>query len=244
MPLMTDRSFKFCLTIGRSSKQPMWLRKAADRGVAHAQENLGFMYANAQGVQQDYALAAKWYRLAADQDDGIAQSKLGVMYAMGLGVPQNYTEAVKWLRKAVEQSDLQAEYNLGFAYETGRGVPQNDAEAVVWFRKAAEQGSASAENKVDKLSRRLPFEQSPAMDEVLRAQSAYPDFEVMEAETGCKSKYSEQKKVDLFAANYKGKQITATGEVVGLPKGVINLKMFPSTQTMDLSVTMRDPQGV
>jgi hypothetical protein len=80
-------------------------------------------------------------------------------------------------------------------------------------------------------------------DDVLRAQSAYPDFEVMEAETGCKSKYSEQKKVDLFAANYKGKQMTATGEIVGLPKGVINLKMFPSTQTMDLSVTMRDPQS-
>ena len=57
-------------------------------------------------------------------------------------------------------------------------------------------------------------------DDVLRAQSAYPDFEVMEAETGCKSKYSEQKKVDLFAANYKGKPLSAVTARLGQPNEV------------------------
>ena len=41
------------------------------------------MYANGQGVPQDYAEAVKWYRLAADQGDADAQSYLGVMYAKG-----------------------------------------------------------------------------------------------------------------------------------------------------------------
>jgi TPR repeat protein len=46
----------------------LW-RPLADQGNALAQRNLGFMYANGQGVPQDYAEAVKWYRLAADQGD-------------------------------------------------------------------------------------------------------------------------------------------------------------------------------
>jgi TPR repeat protein len=39
---------------------------------AAAQNNLGFMYANGQGVAQDYSEALKWYRLAAAQDQSPA----------------------------------------------------------------------------------------------------------------------------------------------------------------------------
>ena len=59
-----------------------------------AQISLGIMYANGQGVPQDYAEAVKWFRLAADQGDATAQFNLGIMYAKGQGVPQDYAEAV------------------------------------------------------------------------------------------------------------------------------------------------------
>ena len=39
----------------------LW-RPLADQGVARAQYDLGFMYANGQGVAKDWAEAAKWYR--------------------------------------------------------------------------------------------------------------------------------------------------------------------------------------
>jgi len=39
-----------------------WYRKAAERGDARAQYNLGFMYLNGTGVPQDYAEAEKWYK--------------------------------------------------------------------------------------------------------------------------------------------------------------------------------------
>jgi len=42
----------------------LW-RPLADQGVASAQYNLGVMYANGQGVPQDYAAAVSWYRKAA-----------------------------------------------------------------------------------------------------------------------------------------------------------------------------------
>jgi TPR repeat protein len=38
----------------------------AEHGDAHAQLSLGGLYYNGQGVQQDYAEAAKWTRKAAE----------------------------------------------------------------------------------------------------------------------------------------------------------------------------------
>ena len=49
----------------------------ASQGVAVSQYNLGVMYANGEGVPQDYAEAVRWYRLAADQGLGEAQLNLG-----------------------------------------------------------------------------------------------------------------------------------------------------------------------
>ena len=96
------------------------------------------MYANGQGVPQDYAEAVKWYRKAAEQGDATAQSNLGVMYEKGQGVPQDYAEAVKWWRKAAaEQGNAFAQSNLGTMYANGRGVPQNYVQAHVWFNLAA-----------------------------------------------------------------------------------------------------------
>ena len=42
-----------------------WYRKAAERGDALAQNNLGFMYDYGQGVPEDDLLAHIWYNLAA-----------------------------------------------------------------------------------------------------------------------------------------------------------------------------------
>ena len=45
------------------------VRPLADQGNALAQSNLGFMYANGQGVPQDYVQAHKWLNLAAAAGD-------------------------------------------------------------------------------------------------------------------------------------------------------------------------------
>eukprot|EP00729_Bicosta_minor_P020795 gene20795-biopygen13417 len=44
-----------------------WFRKAAEAGNAAAQFNLGHMYRNGQGVEQDFSKALKWLQLAAAQ---------------------------------------------------------------------------------------------------------------------------------------------------------------------------------
>jgi len=94
------------------------------------------MYRKGDGVQQDYAEAAKWYRKAAEQGVAHAQYNLGIMYDNGQGVKQNYAEAVKWFRKAAEQGNSGAQFNMGAMYANGNAVMQNGAAAVDWFYKA------------------------------------------------------------------------------------------------------------
>ncbi len=123
----------------------MWLRKAAEQGLAKAQGNLGSYYANGSGVGEDWNEAIKWFRKAAEQGNAIGQNNLGSCYAKGKGVKQDWNEAAKWYRKAVEQGDAQAQFNLGNCYFNGLGVEKDDREAMKWFRKAADQGRADAQ---------------------------------------------------------------------------------------------------
>ncbi len=144
------------------------LRLAAEQGDAVAQSTLGVMYANGQGVPQDYQEAVRWGRRAAEQGNADAQIFLGGMYWIGQGVPQDCQEGVQWFGRAAEQGDAraqmllggmyykgsgsedyqeaQAQYNLNFMYCWGEGVPQDYQEALKWNRAAAEQGNAEAQS--------------------------------------------------------------------------------------------------
>jgi len=72
----------------------------AQRGDAHAQAILGFMYANGRGVPQSYDVAVDWYLLSAEQGDPTGQYLLGLMYDKGFGVTANVVLAHKWLNLA------------------------------------------------------------------------------------------------------------------------------------------------
>ena len=84
----------------------------AEQRNANAQFNLGVMYEDGEGVEQDYMQAVKWWKLGADQGDAGAQNNLGIMCENGLGVEQDYKEAVKWYRKAAAQGNKQAQKEL------------------------------------------------------------------------------------------------------------------------------------
>jgi TPR repeat protein len=66
------------------------------------------MYANGQGVTQDYAKAVGWCKKAADQGVASAQYQLGVMYAQGQVVPRDYVQAHIWTNLAAAQGDEEA----------------------------------------------------------------------------------------------------------------------------------------
>ena len=73
-----------------------WYRMAAEQGHASAQLNLGYMYANGEGVLKDDAAAVRWFRMAAEQGHASAQYNLGYMYATGRGVLKDTRLAHMW----------------------------------------------------------------------------------------------------------------------------------------------------
>jgi TPR repeat protein len=117
------------------------LKPLADQGDADAQNLLGLMYGNGQGVPKDDAQAVKWYRLAADQGGALAQVSLGLMYAEGQGVPKDDAQAVKWYRLAADQGDAMAQVNLGTMYAKGEGVLRDYVLAYMWSNFGAARGN-------------------------------------------------------------------------------------------------------
>ena len=114
-----------------------WYRKAAERGHAMAQSQLGLMYLGGQGVPQDFAEAARWCRAAAESGVAEAQCQLGDMHIKGQGVPQDYIKAAEWCRKAAEQGNSMAQMLLGALYHNGQGVPRDYVQAQMWLTLAA-----------------------------------------------------------------------------------------------------------
>ena len=81
------------------------VRKKAEQGNASAQNNLGWMYRNGDGVPKDDAVAVKWYRKAAAQGHEFAQYNLGLMYANGEGVPEDSVAAYAWFSVAAASGE-------------------------------------------------------------------------------------------------------------------------------------------
>ena len=106
-------------------------QQLADKGSATAQLNVGTMYANGQGVTQNYTEAVKWYDLAANQGLAAAQHNLALMYADGQGVPRNYVLAYKWFSLSAAQGYTEAVKGRDFI--TARMTPAevNEAQKLV-----------------------------------------------------------------------------------------------------------------
>lgn len=101
-----------------------WLRMAADQGDAGAQNNLGVLYMEGDGVKQGYKEAAKLFRKAAEQGIASAQANLGSCYAGGSGVPQSWGEAYFW-------------WSLGFHDDEGAELLAEAAGHLTPEQKAA-----------------------------------------------------------------------------------------------------------
>ncbi|CAE7644609.1 ybeQ, partial [Symbiodinium sp. KB8] len=126
-----------------ASKAKDWLRKAAKKGNAAAQSNLGSLYAH-DPDGQDLKKAYKWYRKAAEAGNAAAQVNLALMYDEGQGIVQDDKRASKWYKRAAEAGNSIAQANLAQMYLDGRGVRKNPGKAVRWLEAAAEEGHVDA----------------------------------------------------------------------------------------------------
>ena len=138
---------------GDYAKAASLYRKAAQQGLAEAQNNLGVMYKDGQGVEQNFAEAARWFAKAALQGNILAQSNLGWLYQSGNGVAQDFAAARHWYLKAACRGHAAAQNNLGTMYRDGQGVVQSLDSARYWLEQAANQGMALAQRNLANLNK-------------------------------------------------------------------------------------------
>ena len=71
------------------------MKEAAALGSADAQYAVGYMYAEGEGVEQDYAVAEEYFRQAAEQGDAYGEIALAIIYLFGDNGEYDYAKALE-----------------------------------------------------------------------------------------------------------------------------------------------------
>lgn len=121
-----------------------WFRRAAEAGDARAQNNLGHMYLDGDGVPQSDTYGFHWLERAAEAGYVKAMYSVGFLYEFGRGVPQDHVKAADWYARAAEEGHAQAQNNLGNLRMYGIGVAKDLDGARRLFEAAANQGNPAA----------------------------------------------------------------------------------------------------
>lgn len=139
-----------------------WFKQAAQQGIGNAAYNLGVLYHQGLGQEQDTGKAMDWYARAAQLGHPEAQYNLGIAYIEGIGTRYNPNMAAAFFQQAALGGIVEAAYNLGLILENGLLGEARPIDALRWYRGAAEKGSIEAEAALADLSGRLniPREQA------------------------------------------------------------------------------------
>ena len=154
-----------------------YMRRAAEMDSATAQFNMGMFYAQARGVERDFAQARYWLEQADDNGDGDAAGALRVIeeaeklqaaadagdaaaqeqFARILCTfrsEQNERDALAYAKKSAEAGCAAGMDFVGQAYEHCLGVEQDYKEAFRWYKAAAEAGHAGSQSRLACLYKR------------------------------------------------------------------------------------------
>lgn len=96
------------LTEGNYAEAYCRWKPLAERGYAEAQYNLGWLYANGNGLAVDIERALAWWIAAARQGHADAQFAVGLAYTTGEGMKKDLNEAVSWYLAAARQGHQDA----------------------------------------------------------------------------------------------------------------------------------------
>jgi len=151
----------------------LWLREAADNGVANARYNLGVLNHQGLGRARDLSRAIYWYKEAAKLGHAEAQYNLGIAYIEGIGTPHNTALAAAFFERAANNGITEAAYNLGLIHDNGLLGQSKADEAFLWYKIAADQGNAEAKQAIVDLSKNLKMSDEDVTNLVNRMQQIY-----------------------------------------------------------------------
>jgi len=127
----------------------------AEWGKTTAQYELGLMYYEGQGVEQNYKEAFKWFKVSAKKGLPDAQFYLGLMYYEGKSVARNYSNAFYLFLSAAKQGQTEAQFILGNMYMSGQGIQRNYINAYAWTSIAYKNGHDQAQQNLQFLNKSM-----------------------------------------------------------------------------------------
>ncbi len=142
---MTEPQLRQVLS-GDPHEAAVWVRMAAQAGIAAGQVRLGRMLLAGEGVLKNEAAAFAWFQRAAGQSDADGLNMLGRCYENGWGTPANPPAAYRSFVSSARLGDAWGQYNLGHCYLDGAGVARDFRLAFFWYSRAADQGHDRAMN--------------------------------------------------------------------------------------------------
>ena len=122
----------------------VWFQKSAAQGIGNAAYNLGVLYQQGLGQEQDLQRALDWYRRAAQLGHPEAQYNLGIAYIEGVGTRYNPNMAAAFFQQSALGGITEAAYNLGLILENGLLGEVRNNDALKWYRAASENGNEDA----------------------------------------------------------------------------------------------------
>ncbi len=133
---------------GEPEEAALWIRAAAEQGLADAQALLGQILLDGRGVPLDAVEARLWFARAADQGHAMGLNMLGRCHELGWGGEVNTALAARYFKHAADLGLEWGMYNYANLLLHGNGLAKDEMEALDWYRKAAALGNAKSLNVV------------------------------------------------------------------------------------------------
>ena len=208
-----------------------WFEKAAENGVANARYNLGVLYHQGLGVDQNIETALEWYRKAAQLGHPEAQYNLGIAYIEGIGVSYDPKRAAEYFETAAASGITEAAFNLGLIYENGLVGNAQPDEALLWYKTAADNGNVDARRAMEQLAKSMNVKpedidrlvedfKSPAVERMAKAAPSSRKNEAQASKADIDNTISQIQKQLIGLGLYPG---PATGELGPLTQDAIRL---------------------
>ncbi|MBQ3865565.1 MAG: sel1 repeat family protein [Clostridia bacterium] len=104
-------------------------QEAIASGDAVAMNDLGALYYDGHGCEQDFAKAFHYYEMAAARGCSVAQENLGYCYYYGRNVPVDDEKAFRYFALGAFTGHISSLYKIGDMYLNGRFVAKDPVEA-------------------------------------------------------------------------------------------------------------------
>ena len=111
---------------------------AISTGNADAMNDLGALYYDGRGCNQDFTKAVFYYDAAAKNGNRQAQENLGYCYYYGRNMPVDYERAFHYFALGAFDGHLISLYKIGDMYQNGYYVDKNPTEAFNIYHRCIE----------------------------------------------------------------------------------------------------------